>query len=65
MYTLLFDSYTDYNANRKSYFPTIAFLYSSGLTPGIPQIVYQYFWTYPFLLFNFSFFQFLVFGSVQ
>jgi len=38
--------------------PTVAFLFSLGLTTWIPQTIYCYFWAYPF-------FYFLVVGSVR
>ena len=44
-------------------FRTVAFFSSLRLTPWIPRAVYRYFWAYPFLLFSFSFFHFLVFCS--
>ena len=39
--------------------PTVASLFSSGLTPLIPRTVYRYFWAYQFLLFSFLFSTFL------
>ena len=36
-----------------------------GLTPRISRTVYRYFSAYPFLVFSFSVFHFLVFGSVR
>jgi len=38
---------------------------SSGLTPQVPQTVYQYFSAYSFLLSSFSFPHFLLFGAMR
>ena len=46
----------------KSYTPQPSFS-SSRLTPWIPGTVYWHFWAYPFLLFSFFCFPFLVLGS--
>ena len=40
-------------------------LYSPGLISRIPRTVYRYFWAYPFLVFSFFVFHFLVVGSVR